>query len=94
MFNISFSIGMFYYTNWSKCPVGTLIFDGFRLVFYHLPYFLDSFLRKLYLILCRFVFLNLNVIEIRLLDLKNCFSIFDEKNDLPMGTPYTFDKGM
>ena len=30
MFNISFAMGMSSYQNWSKCSVGTLIFDVFR----------------------------------------------------------------
>ena len=29
MLNISFVMGMFTYKNWSKCTVGTLIFDVF-----------------------------------------------------------------
>ena len=30
MFNISFSLSIFFYQNWSKSPVGTPIFDVFR----------------------------------------------------------------
>ena len=40
MFNISFAMGMFSYQNWSHSSVSTLIFDGFRLFFNHLSYFL------------------------------------------------------
>ena len=39
MSNISFEMGMFSHYNYSKCSVGTLIFDVFRWFFDHLPYF-------------------------------------------------------
>ena len=31
--NISFTMGMFSYSNWLKCSVGTLIFDVFSMYF-------------------------------------------------------------